>query len=193
MSTYAMVDGVMREIVGWPVMVDGAVRELDGGYAEVEGAMRLVYKKYLWEKWSTQAVTKYREQRGPRIILNSLFYGSDISLYRDYSFNNTTGKFSFSRKGSTPKFYYCDPISDAFQTYRFGKRYDETIMEEYVDAEDRSEKEEQVCYTLYGHMHTAIPYQEYLKGTNLLEKVSSAKPNAYPENGEQDGFWYVQI
>ena len=185
MSTYAMVDGVMREITRWPVMVDGAVRELNAVYSEVDGAVRIIYQKtYQWEKWTRKQIGGSYEliQELSNKYLFRVEYDNEIYLYSSYSVNG---------QGRLDLLDGDDVIlseGNIFRNYKYHKPSAQKLNE-CITAKKGSGGYK---WEIYGNQYDLQWISRYAKGDSLVEIVESTNKVAYPEDGYQDGYWYVK-
>lgn len=189
MPTYEASAGAKREVTQLPAGHDGAVRQLDGAYAGHAGAGKMIFGRYRWEKWDVKEDTVYFIVE-KELVDNVSKYGTDsVNFYTEVSLIENVIMPAGEEITMTAMQSYNTKI---YETYPYlfardsGKRY---VIK--VDRASRVNSNSGVRY--YGDQLTVSSRIENVKGNNLLGIVQSDNPSAYPENGVQDGYWYVRV
>lgn len=212
MPTFTTIDGVSRELTGWPVMIGGVSRELDSIMAAAGGVQREIFSlaKYQWERYTTANVVSIIEESGSVIVCQSssrngtdtfcyqpdsdvlaesLLYVSDgrVALQQcsvlTISYSSASPLWGITR--GTPYWYY--KTADTYDAYD-GHSYLDAFYNE-TDGLSRSSGDDYEVQLGYTKRATIAEG----KGS-MIDVVRSADPSAYPENGKHtDGYWYVKI
>lgn len=169
MPTFTTIDGVSRELTGWPVMIGGVSRELDSMMAAADGVSREIFSGET--SWKKYAVRTY---------------------FGDYDTSSSITKSSNALKNDC-RAYLEDYVesgllsSSSIGDYSVGSYFKHPIDGSGADY---------YCYrktstTVYGYEIVSYNVQPY---GDALETVFSRDKTTYPENGlHTDGYWYVKI
>ncbi|MGN0995192.1 MAG: hypothetical protein ACI4PD_08685 [Butyricicoccus sp.] len=176
MPTFTMIDGVSRELTGWPVMIGGVSRELDSMFGAIDGTQREIFSaKTRWDRYT--AVSVY--VLGDPIREDAGWFSYRRTLYSGYTITSM-GKINVTGSTSEDPPGWANPSSSST-----------TIDYYYALTIDENDDESPYYYQYRTYSRTAV--KEYQKGT-YVDTVESADPSAYPENGKHtDGYWYVKI
>lgn len=168
MPLYAGIDGVRKEIKFLYAGVDGTARQLTSFLAGIDGVRKELLSKpttlYYWKKYNAVATTT-TENTG-RAKYNYIITG-DIASGNEEEDNQIVYL-------TQDEFYAWTSDNGEFgETYVF--------IESGVDSEKLIFVEWETTTTT-----------TYSQGTTHIECVYDTNSNAFPENGYQDGNWYVK-
>lgn len=161
-----------------------------GGYWYV--LLRGYTTAHVWDVFNVKTTTAkvYAEKK----TTNSGTYGKEIDLsgtiyYSDnYTFNTKTGKYSLSSsKSMSASSFAIACQSDPPGTYFIiGSSSGTTMYSGITDGSTTTE-----VWVKYTWTSTSTSETTEAKGTATGETVQSVDENAYPQDGAQDGYWYV--
>lgn len=185
MSLLTGKDGAVRELLSVPAGIGGAVKDLDGMYCGQDGANKMIFGRYRWEKWDTK--TEQIQEIVDSGSLITVARGSEdlvIDLFERVIIKN--GAIELDGDGISPTFYaaYYDRL---YINYPYSKNnlygcYRITGIVRRVSS-----------YYAEGYVQSIYSRPVESKGENLLGTVQSDNPSSYPDNGVQDGYWYVRL
>ena len=160
---------------------------------------------YVWEKFTT--LTKYRERSSDALTGGQYFVdiGEDvIRIGRTYEFDEGTGEFTVDNDGhgetnetdswlnaTTIRYVYPGTSESSNVLYR----YDSNAEGYWHNYRNRSG-----TLTVYSEKDTdsnrfrpfdKVEAEAYLTKGEYVEQVTSTDQSAYPQDGAQDGYWYV--
>lgn len=210
---FSVIDGIQREVTSIPVAIDGVQRELDSMTAMIDGVEREIFSRETkWNKYSVNVKTTY----------NQVLLDSSYRKYADYTTNSyiahlysactldpSTGKFNLSGDQLTVKATpqtssnegKVQDLVDSTTTWwwdgKLGasgipKESNHANLETVVKVDPSRMHGSKNEITWYGYRYGVTSTTTRSQGT-FIETVSSKDPAAYPDNGEQDGYWYVKI
>ena len=151
----------------------------------------------------------YEQSTGSGKNLNDFVNTSQaLKMCTSLSFNNTTGQFTLkANKNVAPEnwsgTYYSDKQDNLYiqnTSVTTSTVYKQVVTSnEYVYNEGYSSYGYQYAYTSYKITSAQsdtlsigyTPYTISQSRGDLIDTVTDADPAAYPENGIQDGYWYV--
>ena len=165
MPMYATVGGVQRELSAVPVTVDGVQRELELVNAAVAGVQREVFSAL--SRWEKHAVRHYfgaYSSSGGTSIYDDETCERYLSSYQESGTVTVSG--ADIKKGQYVNFEGAD--------WYVSRPYNENNS------------------PVWGWLYPITSYTTAADPT-VIEVVQSSDASAYPENGEQDGYWYVKI
>lgn len=190
------------------VLGDGVNKKIKKLYTAVEGVYKLVFTETtVWKKYATISTATYTEviktdgqaagmtQTNPYTIAATNEFGTYMNMRwaTSYTFNSSTGKFTLNNytEGTYLQAYMAGVINSGNSTY-YVQGYTNTtsgsIDTNYVFRVFNGE----YANTLYfKNRHSATKSTTYSQGT-YIEDVESDDPTAYPDDGYQDGYWYVK-
>lgn len=213
MPTFTTIDGVSRELTGWPVMIGGVSRELDSMMAAAGGVQREIFSlaKYQWERYTTANVVSILDESGNAIVCrqstkngtDTFCYQADSDVPAESLLYVSDGRVALTQCSVyTISYNSASPLTGitrgtAYWFYRESSTYDAYDGLSYLDA---------FYNATDGLSRGAVDddYQVKLTYTkratiaegkgSMIDVVRSADPSAYPENGKHtDGYWYVKI
>lgn len=210
MPVYATIGGTQRELSSIPAMVNGAQRELKSLLATVGGVQReLLASKTKWERYSLKTVTSYEAGHtgNTNITQSKSDSSSYVWWYSDCAIDQTTGKFTLSGNNFNTKAY--SGTSDNQEVI------DELLASGCVWTDGAKNSSYQPSASISGvstvrklgglshsasstsikwnvETYNAVAVETNERGS-YIDTVEDASVGAYPDNGAQDGYWYVKI
>lgn len=190
MSLFTAVNGAVKKVIRWPIGHAGVMKELDGVYAGVDGSSRRIFGRYRWQRYAVITNTVEYIERG---AVGHIYKEENdrIWLYAEVEIQD--GKVVVKGNDASFNVYEGDsfPLTDRDGTrYKYGKssssvlEFFGTIRYRYPDNTTDIEYD---YYNLF-----VATREEYSQGS-FIDEVSSDNAGAFPENGVQDGYWYVKI
>lgn len=183
---------------------DGTYKKIKKLYADIDGVYKLIFAKAtVWKKYKVIKTTTYEkvETQNPSSVTfqnngSYAFADPDSSSPTPYSFNKNTGLFSPKTKlqtiaasniGNHMKY---TPKSVYFQgaTSVAVNPTSRTVYTGYVSHSGNSLTGYNVNFE---YMYTSQEITTNTQG-DYIEDIESDDPSAYPDNGYQDGYWYVK-
>lgn len=190
MSIRVGVGGVSREVAELHCGVSGAVRPIAEGWGGVSGVVRQFWaqasKTYAWNQYNLVETTQYQWTRGSG---QSIAVAGSYELASQRTEHAETGTVSFSGIstrllfGTSSGTYYLTSYTMSGAVLQ-STECANTAEEYYELATSASGS------YLYPYNRTAQITQS--KGA-LIGQVTSQDPDAYPQNGAQDGYWYEYV
>lgn len=126
---------------------------------------------YVWEKYN--AIDGYIVSESPTLTgqLNSDELPSTRIQYKQYTLNSKTGEFTLTEEYSGTKEPYYIATTSKNKIYRAESRNAQSVV-------------------LWRAIESALGT---IKGSTCYGTVTSEDEDAYPADGEQDGYWYVLV
>ena len=179
-----------KRIKNMYVGVSGSSRRIIKGYIGVSGTAKQFYPAYAWNKYTVRAA-EYGETLGseqeisswnPGIMIGNTGYPAAY-CYTSYTFNKSTGKYSFSGWDTPPVNYgYTDVTGYYYDNYALTRTYGFNMI-----GSGRHSS------TAYGRFMSSTLTTTEGPGTRV-GLVFSNESNTYPTNGKHtDGYWYIRI
>lgn len=190
MGIQAGVNGVSREVAELHCGVSGAVRSIAEGWGGVSGVARQFWapasKTYAWNQYNLVETTQYQWTRGSG---QSIAVAGSYELASQRTEHAETGTVSFS--GISTRFLF----GTSSGTYYLTSYTMNGAVLQSTECADTAEEYYELATSasgsyLYPYNRTAQITQS--KGT-LIGQVTSQDPDAYPQNGAQDGYWYEYV
>ena len=148
--------------------------------------------KYQWRKYKTKYVQVESPVSGSSAVTLYTGNGSpvDVTLGDSVSLNPTTGRFSLGGDLDYDTIEYVSGHSYGYWRYIYADLNDKLV---YYNSNKNLNVQYERDYrvTVEGESgDTCRRITSKLGKGNFIENVYSENPDAYPEDGEQDGFWY---
>lgn len=191
MSLFTAVNGAVKKLIRWPSGYAGSVKEKDGIYAGVNGSLRRIFSRYRWKRYAVITNTVEYIKRG---ATGKTYAGwkDRIWLYSEVEIQN--GK--IVGKGDDEIFYLHDGDSFPYRKNGIDYKYEESSSGAYENfgtirlRYPNSDNDYDIVFDYY--KLSVATREEYSQGS-FIDEVSSDDASAFPENGVQDGYWYVKI
>lgn len=190
------IGGVLKELAGGYCNIGGAWKAICKSYATVNGVWKPIWKAdeivlYTWKKYkvNTASETTYSLVESTAITyVSSTVWNSDMdnyggeTIYKTMSFDDATGNITFSDSiGTITSRANMKTLVNTYgNTYAYVKGY----CKFKIDSDD------ELCRIV---MMTNGETTTTQSQGNYIEDVISENYNAYPDNGIQDGYWYVRL
>lgn len=190
MSIRVGVGGVSREVSELRCGVSGAVRSIAEGWGGVSGVTRQFWtpasKTYAWNQYNLVETTQYQWTRGSG---QSIAVAGSYELASQRTEHAETGTVSFS--GISTRLLF----GTSSGTYYLTSYTMNGAVLQSTECANTAEEYYELATSasgsyLYPYNRTAQITQS--KGT-LIGQVTSQDPDAYPQNGAQDGYWYEYV
>lgn len=162
MPMYTTIDGVQRELTSFPAMVDGVQRDLESLTATIGGVSREIFSSVKYT-WEKYSCVDAFIITGEETTLA----GSGVYSVKIYN-------------GTTPNSGTTDSKFSAVQIGNYIIYRDVTYLVTNISKLYSN-------YQLY-----VVPVTVGLSMGDYIETVTSKSADAYPDNGEQNGYWYVK-
>lgn len=208
MPTYTSVDGVSREHTNWPLAVDGISRETVSMLGSVDGIQREVFAASVWEKYSVTKTSTFSAERNECSAFATVPSHKYVFFFESYT--RAGNKFKLSGDSTRYMPYGTSSSSDrsklwtVYHTdciYTSGNVYSEANSENLAKEQSQSLSKvyeldvmkSDFCPAKLGGYKIELIEQVSISKGSFIGMVGDRDPNAYPENGEQDGCWCVKI
>lgn len=148
---------------------------------------------YTWEKWSIDHEWQDSWQYQQNFNFNWLGGESPYTV-RSYGFDSN-GRVQESsldvrtayNSGYNKSFFWDDYIQNTAEAPYIASYREGTEYYIYRNVENLSG----VAYNSF-RGEKLVPVNAAIKGSTRYADVTSSDPNAYPDNAEQDGYWYIR-
>lgn len=185
MSLFTTVNGAVKKLIRWPSGYAGSVKEKDGIYAGVNGSLRRIFSRYRWKRYAVITNTVEYIERGA--VGHTYKEENDrLWLYEDVEIQD--GK--IVSKGDYEIVYLYE--GDSFPYRENGIDYKYSGAAEYFGTIRYTYPDNTTDITCDYYKLSVATREEYSQGS-FIDEVSSDDASAFPENGVQDGYWYVKI
>ena len=182
--------GASRKTVQMYLGVDNVARKIKCAYVGVSGSSKKFWPiHYKWARYNVSTETRYTESRGSTVqFYTATIWGGFPYMplaYSSYSFNSTTGQFSFS--GNVPIRY-----NDGTAMYNLYCSYNGNHHLSRVECNTSWSSTGQTSrkVTYYGEAMNANPYNITVQGS-FIDYVYSETRTTYPDNAQSGSYWYV--
>ena len=185
MSLFMAVNGAVKKVVQWPIGYAGSVKEIDGIYAGVNGSSRRIFGRYRWQRYSILTNTIEYIERG---AVGHLYKEENdrLWLYPEIEIQNG----EVVAKGDDEIFYLYEGDSFPFRENGIDYKYSDGC--EFFGTIRYTYSDNTTDITCDYYNLLVATREEYSRGS-FIDEISSDDVNAFPENGVQDGYWYVKI
>lgn len=140
---------------------------------------------HVWAKYNVDSVVTYKDTVTSDYNIIDLGI-SVVGDYRTgYTFDSDTGLYTLT--GDSSASIPLPPTGSSFTRYR--ETTDKSKIIRHVKKNDLFAGSSTTGYLHYATVASTTNH----KGDTNYGAVTSTDKNAYPDNGEQDGFWYVRI
>lgn len=198
MPMYATVGGVQRELSAVPVTVAGVQREQDQMLATIGGVAREIFAAgFKWERYALDAQVVIESVTGVLAATNGdKFYkgrstlgDGALSVYTDSDGTKlvqVTGNGFITKSVTTSMSSLASSLSELWVT-----KNGTVVSGSYTTAVETAYYCDGTS-TTEGVGYSRIATIGENKGS-LIDIVTDKNETAYPDNGIQDGYWYVKI
>lgn len=190
MGIQAGVNGVSREVAELHCGVSGAVRSIAEGWGGVSGVTLQFWapasKTYAWNQYNLVETTQYQWTPGGLTGVASMPAGSRGAT--SCAEDPDTGIVTFSNIVDLPTTvessdtYYVTEVDGAYSCAA------SAAGDYYMVAYQKST----FVNAIFRQLMSRTAQITQSKGT-LIGQVTSQDPDAYPQNGAQDGYWYEYV
>lgn len=202
--TFATIDGVQRELTGWPVVVDGVSRDLDRMLGDVDGVKRELFSSgHRWERYLVTYSVSYTTKTQTLCLVND----PDSNRYKTTTVYEILGDLTPNGNGG---FTGSNGIRTVVTSYSM---VNVTFSEDYnitsgawITVPNTNGIDPNIAYKCSGKLGASGPetaanvsaittrYAECTAGKGeLLDIVSAEEETAYPDDGISGDYWYVKI
>lgn len=188
-------DGKSKEIKNAYIGINNLARKIKKAYIGVNGVAKQFYSSgFVWKKYNVRYTPVYK-----------YFYeyvSLETPINRSFSYNQTLYLFSPIGLGNESEAKYESEISFIQTTSLNATNYSGYIFVESrtlpnqayaIESYSLNNNTQTVNLSSYGYRQKrqVLGHNETSIGAYISD-VKSDDPNAYPENGIKDGYWYVK-
>ena len=190
-GAYIGIIDIAQKIKKGYIGVNGIAKKIKKAYVGDEsGRARLCYTAVTeWERYSAISNTKYEQVTTSNVSgINSNVGTSETWYYSasGFTFSETTGKYSLKSPSSLKGLQIPIGAANGYFDNAYVIMTSSSGSTMYYNCKSYNN-----AYLTFQTRYTANKTTQYSKGS-YIDTVESDNENAYPDEGYQNGYWYVK-